>query len=191
MKSLFIIIIALFLSITAKSQNTLKEEYGIEIPAEYSNNPESFALYICATYYTSLSKENSMLDFESKVLVFLNVKDNHPKRREIIGMFLNEYHNLLVCVEDTSHRLRDSETIIKRTIGRGEYGFINHLMFYEDEFFYDLNHYDIVDGKKETILDYIEKILNDPDLFNRYDKASLKVLHNDFIEYDAKRGSEL
>ncbi len=81
--------------------------------------------------------------------------------------------------------------MIKRTIGRGEYGLIDSLMIYEDDYGYNLNHFEIVDGKKETILDYIEKILNDPELLSKYNADTLRLLHSDFIDYDAKRGSEL
>jgi hypothetical protein len=186
MKNILKILIVLCCTYNANSQNTLKEKFGVKI-----KDTSGLANFVCATYYSSLNNSDPNSNFERMILERLGVNREHPKSKEIIGLFLNEYHKLLVCGKDSDARLRDSESLIKRSIGRGEYGLINHLMFYEEEFGYDLNSYEIVDEKKETILDYIEKILNDPDLFNRYDKASLKVLHNDFIEYDAKRGSEL
>jgi hypothetical protein len=147
--------------------------------------------FVCATYYSSLNSTNPTEDFDMKILEKLGEDKNSPNRKNIVGKFLNENHKNLICGEDSDARLRSNEPLLKRAIGRGEYGLINNLMFFEDDYKYNLNHYEIVDGKKETILDYIEKILNDPELLKRYDTDSLMVLHNDFIEYEAKRGKEL
>jgi hypothetical protein len=186
MKSLFIIIIALFLSITAKSQNTLKDEFGIDI-----KNTSKFSTFVCATYYISLNVINQSDYFDSQLMKFLGLDENHSDRKKIIGKVLNEYHQFIICGKDNIGNLRDRETLIKRSIGRGEFGLIGQLMIYDEEYGYNLNNYEIVNGEKETILDYIENILNNPSLLKKYREGPLKLLHNDFIEYEAKRGDEL
>ncbi len=149
------------------------------------------AIHICSCYNASLSVDDQMKILEEGVLKWLGLDKNHPNSKKIFGNFLNENHSLILCGDDGSGSNRKIEPLIKRSIGRGEYGLIDSLMYYEEEYGYNLNHFEIVNGKKETILDYIEMILNNPELLARYNADKLRVLHNDFIEYDAKRGSEL
>jgi hypothetical protein len=186
MKNILKILIVLCFTYNANSQNTLKEEFGIEI-----NDASGFSSFICASYYSSLSADVQSDYLEDNLMIYLGLDINHKNRRKIFGKILNEYHNVLICGKDNDGRLRDNESIIKRSIGRGEFGLIKHLMLYEEDYEYNLNHYEIVGGNKETILDYIEKILNDPKLLAKYNASKVRVLHNDFIEYEAKRGVEL
>jgi len=176
----------LFVVTIGFSQKTLKEEYGIVIK-DYT----SFSNFVCACYYGSVNYDVPSDYLDDNIMVRLGLKKNHPDKRKIVGKVLNEYHNYIICGEDNSHRHRDNEPLIKRAIGRGEFGLIDHLMIFEDDYGYNLNNYEIVDGKKETILDYIEKILNNPKILEGFDEDLFRVLHNDFIEYEAKRGSEL
>ncbi|WP_282148381.1 hypothetical protein [Algibacter lectus] len=189
MKRFIILVVALLLSINVKSQNSLKEQYGIIL--KYDTSESGLANYICASYYGSLSAPVPIVYLEKAIMRGIGLDENHSDRRKIVGKFLNEYHGDLICGNDNSQLLRENEPLIKRSIGRGEFALIDHLMIFEEDYQYNLNHYEIVDGKKETILDYIEKILNNPILLKHYNEDALRILHNDFIEYEAKRGSEL
>jgi hypothetical protein len=160
------------------------------IEGEFEPDNE-MASFVCASYYSSLSAEKPMNYLESNIMIKLGLDENHPDRKKIIGKFLNENHNKIICGKDNLGRLRDREPLLKRSIGRGEFGLIETLMLEEEEYMYNLNHFEIVDGKKETILDYIEKILNNPELLSKYNAAKIRVIHNDFIEYEAKRGIDL
>jgi hypothetical protein len=91
MKSLFIIIIALFLSITAKSQNTLKDEFGIDI-----KNTSKFSTFVFATYYSPLNVINQSDYFDSQLMKFLSLDENHSYRKKIIGKVLNEYYQIII-----------------------------------------------------------------------------------------------
>ena len=167
------------LSFSQTSENTVFE------------SDESMASFICVCYYSSVDADNQMEYFISNIMLKLGLDKNDKDRKKIVGNFLNNNYDKLICGDDARGNLRDKETLIKRSVGRGEYSLIDNLMLDELEYKYNLNHYDVVDGKKETILDYVEKILNDPKLLAKFDVGRLKVLHNDFIEYGAKRGSEL
>lgn len=184
MKNTLLSITAVFITFILNAQNVSIQDINIE-------DQESFSIFVCSKYYNSRNLSNSIEAFEIGIMRELDLDENHPNRKAIIGMILNKYHDIIICGKDTENRLRDIEPIIKRSIGRGEYDLIDNLMYYEEDYGYNLNHYEIVDGNKETILDYIEKILNTPSLINKYDADRLIVLHNDFIEYEAKRGIEL
>lgn len=162
----------------------------LSLSAQDVENSE-LSVYMCSVYSSSLGVDSQMIFLENAVLKWMSLDENYPNSKQIFGKFLNENYNLILCSDDGSGSIRKIESLIKRSIGRGEYGLIDSLMYYEEEYGFNLNHYEIVDGKKETILDYIEKILNNPKLLIRYNSDKLRVLHNDFIEYDAKRGNEL
>ena len=174
-----------------QSKNNFLLNHKVSLFTDDQIQETELASFVCGTYMNSLSNEDPIKYFDQAILKRLKFDINHPDRKKIVGKFLNDNHDILICERNMSGDLRESESLIKRGIGRGEYGLINNLMFFEEDYNYNLNHYEIVNGKKETILDYIEKILNSPDLLSKYDADGLKVLHNDLIEYEAKRGSEL
>jgi hypothetical protein len=154
-------------------------------------DPSGLALEICTIYYHSVIMPDSIGAFEKGVMLKLGLDEKDPNIKKIIGDFLNEKHDQLICGEEAINRLRENEPLLKRSIGRGEFKLLYQLLDFEDEYRYDLNHFEVVDGKKETILDYIEKILNDPEILSNYDSDKMKLLRNDLIEYEAKRGTEL
>ncbi|MEL6562426.1 MAG: hypothetical protein AAFQ94_29925, partial [Bacteroidota bacterium] len=100
--------------------------------------------------------------------------------------------NVLICGNDTHGKIRDSEHILKRSIAYDGTHFLRRILETEE---YagkvDYNFYEIVDGKKETILDYIDKILNDENLMIVYDKEELEDFIDMIEDSEGKRGSEL
>ena len=56
----------------------------------------------------------------------------------------------------------------------------------------DINGIDIVNGRKETILDYIDGILSDPDAEDKYNVKEIKGLRRMFVKrFGAKSAEEL
>ena len=117
---------------------------------------------------------------------------NQSQIADIVSQFLNENQNVLICGNDTHVKIRDKEHILKRSIAYHGPHFLRRILETEE---YagkvNYNFYEIIDGKKETILDFIDKILDDEDLMHVYDKEELEDFI-DMIEYSGgKRGSEL
>lgn len=107
-----------------------------------------------------------------------------------VSKFFNENNHLLICGDDTDFYGRENEHIFKRMLALSEHEFLVHAANSED-YEIDWNFYEIVDGKKETMLDYIDKIINDSELALDYNIPELKTLIRTIKARGGKRGHEL
>lgn len=157
-----------------------------------ANAQESLADRMCSVGYIHWSSDTPVLGFENSILTHLGLPANHPEKEKHISKFFNENNAKLICGNDNDEIGRETEHILKRCIALGEHNFLVHVansMKYNGLF--DWNFYEMVDGKKETILDYIDKILADEEWAFEYDVDELKELVVVLEQADAKRGSEL
>ena len=104
-----------------------------------------------------------------------------------VSNFLNKYKNQLICPKD--EYLQDNRTkhLYKSAILKGISALFDEILLNEDEYEIDFNAYEIVNGKKETILDYLDKLI----LTENYDKKELQMIQMDIEDLGGKRGIEL
>lgn len=148
------------------------------------------AVEICGKGYNSWPSIEPVEKFEKAVLMHLDLPEDTPNKEKIISKFFNENNSKLICGEDTDNYIRQHEHLFKRSLARAEHTYLIHIANHVD-YELDWNFYEMVDGKKETILDYLDMIINDPDLAEDYNVPELKTLIGTIEEIGGKRGREL
>jgi hypothetical protein len=177
MKKSLIILFYLFISISY-SQNSSDENLEL-------------ALRVCGASYLAWNGSTPVRTFERVILNEIGTTFDDPERFKKISDFINNNNKFLICVNETVPNHRKREHVLKRAIAFQNYSYLNHLAENEDLYSIDLNFYEIVDGKKETLLDYVNMIIADPEKLNDYDEDGLYELRDMFIEMGLKKGSEL
>jgi hypothetical protein len=125
------------------------------------------------------------------ILSEIGVEYNDPERIRKISEFLNENYDNLICGGSTFRKIRDYEHVFKRMIASENYIYIEYLAENEDLYSVNLNLFEMVNGKKETILDYVEMIIAEPIKLQKYNEKVIFELRDMFIDMGLKRGVEL
>lgn len=152
---------------------------------------DSLADKCCKSLYLKGWSSNPVSGFEKSLLKHMGLPTNTPDKEKHISKFFNENNHLLICEDDEDESIRPNEHILKRSIAIGRYHFLNHAVNTSEYDDMDWNFYEIVDGKKETILDYLDMVMADEDLALDYDIPELKSMMLTLEEAGAKRGREL
>ena len=147
---------------------------------------------ICFDLYASRIQENSALSFENAILKRLKVKPTSDnERKQIISDFFNKNADILICGEDDNQsNTRKSQHLFKRSIAIKAYHFLYYLTE-TDGYTIDFNFFEIVDGEKETLLDYIDKIIANESRVKTYNLEHLEDIIDYVEEVGGKRGKEL
>jgi len=118
----------------------------------------------------------------------IDIDTNDPNINSFVSVFLNKYKNKLICPKDKRSSLSREKHLFKEAIFRGKIDLFDEILFDDENYTIDFNAYEIVDGKKETVLDYIDFIIQsgrgDPD-----DLDSIKDVI--ILEFGGKYGYEL
>lgn len=158
--------------------------------AQEEDKDNSLAIKICGKGYLTWPSVDAIEKFENSILSYLGFPESTPNKEKIISKFFNENNSKLICNDDSDSYIRPNEHILKRSLGRAEHDFLKYIAN-SSKYEIDWNFYEIVDGKKETMLDYIEKIINDPELAEDYNIPELKTLVRTIEGRGGKRGHEL
>lgn len=145
---------------------------------------------LCSKGYLAWPTLDAASNFESVLLKHLGLPEDAPNKEKHISRFFNANNSKLICEDDGSDFIRANEHILKRSLARSEHDFLLHIANHPD-YEIDWNFYEIVDGKKETMLDYMDMIINHPELSEEYNIPELKTLMGTIEERGAKRGREL
>ena len=171
---------------TPKSIKAITSIFNVgEVEAE-----DSLADIMCSVGYSSWGSSSPVGRFEKAILKHLGIPENSPDREKHISKFFNDNNSKLICGEDIDEFIREDEHILKRSIALSEYDFLLHAAN-SSKYELDWNFYEVVDGKKETILDYIDMIIADEELALKYDVDELRTLASTVKARGGKRGWEL
>lgn len=186
--------------INKRIKNTPADEVKVITDVAEKISDESlaeFAKLLCSTARRlsrgdSISKSGSIIENEFIKKFGINKKDKDYKKQ--VADIYNKYADKLICIDTPTPHTRSPEQFIKRVISLGMYEYIlyDFLLYDEEEYPIDVNTVEVVDGKKETVLDYIDNILADPEVSNKYDVAEIKDLRGLLIEdFKAKKANDL
>jgi hypothetical protein len=167
---------------------SLLAQTGQEVKKQ--NDDDELASRICNASYLAFGGAEPAKFLNAAILSQLGVDLNHPNRSQIISDFFNENHDNLICNGMSHKKHREYEHIFKRAIAHKEYGFLYHYAGNE-EYSINFNTYEIVDGKKETLLDYVDMILSDPVKRDEYNIDELKMVRLTLVEIGVLKGEEL
>jgi hypothetical protein len=187
MKITIVLLLTFLLSNSIFSQNVIIEN-GKVIGNDSENN--ALADNICGASYSAWQTGTPVDSFESTILNEINVSYDDPLRAKKISDFINNNHDKLICSDDSLQKHRKREHVFKRAIALQSYYYFHHLAK-SDDYSINMNFYEIVDGKKETLLDYVDMILNDPEKREMYNLNSLNNLRDTLEDLGVVKGSEL
>lgn len=109
-------------------------------------------------------------------------------RKAFISNFVNT--NIIICNKNSLFLIRDNEPFLKRSVSSGNTHFIREIGD-EDGYNINFNAIEIVDGIEETLLDYLYKIIESPNLRTRYDNDGIEDLIDIVEENGGKRAKDL
>ncbi len=130
---------------------------------------------------------------------YFDVPEDASDIEELRQRFWNEHNHKMYCrttlLKNTFNGRKSSH--ISKLMMRQNFGSSFHLAIYKyqkkvnPKSNYDIDHVEIIDGKKETLLDFVDKILSDPYLYAYYALAQVKRVQVLMTKYGAKRALEL
>jgi len=126
--------------------------------------------------------------FRSIIANGIGIDPNQEGANKLISLFLNEHFNDLICPKDPKDTTHRKKHIFKDIILiRGGFDIFNDIVMDPDEYSIDWNLYEIVNGKKETLIDYIEYLIER----EGDDDGDYAFLISDIRDLGGKRGAEL
>jgi len=128
--------------------------------------------------------DNSGERIENIMLKHLGITRETKDYKLLVSKFWNDNAQNLIC-DDDADGLRNPEQFMKRVINMGMHtsALYDFLLLDEEEYPVTVNHIEIYQGKEETVLDYIENILKNPNNSTEYDFVELKSLKKTLIKY--------
>ena len=128
-------------------------------------------------------------NFENLIIKPLNLATiKTPKqKKQIISIFLNIHKDKIICYRDENDQDSRDLHLFKVAASDGLIEFFK-LFLFNPEYEIDLNVYQIVDEKKETLLDYIDKLINTGEYGPETGTLGQIKIH---LEFKLKRDSKL
>ena len=151
---------------------------------------------ICLSVDINFGYDNAGEKIEDIFLAHLKIDRNTPNYKQQILDLWNTYSNCFVCKSPSTLKpeLPYPTHFLKRVVDFDMQGeiFDEFLLNDSEEFPIDVNAIELVDGKGETLIDYLDKIIADPSKHKDYKLTVMKELRDYLIEdYGAKTAAEL
>jgi hypothetical protein len=125
--------------------------------------------------------------FERYILETYKISKDDKNKNKIVSYFLNTYKNELICKKAKDSIVRRDLHVYKLALFRSVINFFDELLLDEDNYTIDFNAYEMVDGKKETLVDYIDKLIE----AGRHSKGELLSIRDVVVHLGGKRGVDL
>lgn len=124
--------------------------------------------------------------FKRIILEGIGVSESSPDANKAVSRYLNDNKNNIICLVH-SLLTNPEKLYTKKAIQDGVIDLFDEILLDDELYEIDFNGYEIVDGKKETILDWIDIALEMPG----QDRAELLSIEEVIVDLGGKRGSEL
>lgn len=176
----------------SKKDQQLLESMVKSIIFPYKNSDEKIEATICAVCsnvnWAKLEGQD-MPPWKQTMETLMGFKGNNEEFRAFFNSFLNTYKNQIICPRfKVSSRVYPPQHLFKRILAVGMNETFEEYFFDLEEGDIDYNAYEIVNGKKETILDWVENWIAQ----GRGDAEELRdIAYSLRDEFGAKYGKEL
>lgn len=148
---------------------------------------ESVRNALCIETDLSRSAGFNKVKFEKPIIDIYKISANDKNKNQIVSQFLNTYKNDLICIKQQDTDIKRNVHLYKYALFRSIIDTFDELLLDEDNYTIDFNAYEIVDGKKETVVDYIDKLI----AAGRHDRGELLSIRDVIVHLGGKKGSEL
>jgi len=141
----------------------------------------------------TMGDEEAGAKIEFHILNHLRVSRQTQGYKLLVTRFWNDNAQHLIC-DDNAQGYRNPQHFMKRVIDMGMDGsvFDEFLLTDPEEYAITVNHTEIYNGKAETILDFLDNILQTPGNETQYDLPMIRSMREVLIEdYGAKNARDL
>jgi len=141
----------------------------------------------------TMGDEDAGARIEIHILDHLGISRQTQGYKLLVTRFWNENAAHLIC-DDGVLGLRHPQHFMKRVIDMAMYSsvFDEFLLTDPEEYAITVNHTEIYNGKAETILDFLDNILQTPGNETQYDLPMIRSMREVLIEdYGAKNARDL
>ncbi len=135
----------------------------------------------------SIRKGFNPIKFKESIANQIGVNPNDKDINTIISNFLNQYKNQMICLANPTDNSKRDMHLYKYALLRGVIDLYDEILFDDEEFSIDFNAVEIVEGKPETLLDYIDKRLTKESML----KDTLKGIRMDVVDLGGKTAQQL
>ena len=141
----------------------------------------------CGYLEASLREGFSAAKFKEKIANQIGLDINDKDFNKKFYGFLNQYKNKMICAKDPKSNTTRNMHFYKYAILNGIIDLYDDVLFDDEEFEIDFNAVEMVDGKPETLVDYIDKrIATGTGIAN-----TLKGIRIDVVDLGGKSGQQL
>lgn len=141
---------------------------------------------LCRDVYTD-SVDFTTEHFRSIIANGIGIDPSQKGANKLISTFINDNHDNLICPKDPTNTSHRKKHIFKDMLQRGLMDIFDDIIMDDDEYTIDFNAYEMVNGKKETLIDYIEMMIDE----DGDDDGDLTFLIEDIEDSGGKRGADL
>ena len=125
--------------------------------------------------------------FNRIILEGIGVPESSLDAKKAVSKYLNDNKNHLLCHTNSILVGKKEKLFMKMALMDGVIDLFDEILLNDEFYEIDFNGYEIVDGKKETLLDWIDILIDR----ESHDYAELRSIEQVIVDLGGKRGSEL
>ena len=153
---------------------------------------------MCGEFLVSdaIGNEHGLIEIrvEDRILKFLGIKERDDEGKYIkkVADFWNANSQCFICtIDDNIARVRVPSHFMKKAIAAGYSNLIfDEFLLYPD-YHININHIEYYNGTPETVLDYVNNIIDDEEQLKDYSKNTIVALQHQLINKGGKTAEEV
>ena len=141
----------------------------------------------CGYLEASLREGFNAGKFKEKIANQIGLNPNDKDINSLLSDFLNQNKDKMICNKDPKSDRSRNMHFFKYALFRGIIDLYDEILFDDEEFEIDFNSVEIVDGKPETLVDFIDKEI----ATGTMRANTLKGIRIDVVDLGGKTGQQL
>ncbi|PRX09723.1 hypothetical protein, partial [Nonlabens ulvanivorans] len=165
-----------------KQFNTVLIAYNSELSEQDGFIPDMVIKYLCTTMNNANASSRSSL--EAFMTAFQSMLDKMEIKVDDLNKYTFENIDKLICTNKDTVKMRKTNTILKHAIDTANYKFIREAIFIKVDGknvcnpYIDFNRVEIIDGEEETLIQFIDKLLNEDGMDAAHDFNTIRDIEN-------------
>ncbi|MCT4641582.1 MAG: hypothetical protein N4A33_04740 [Bacteriovoracaceae bacterium] len=181
------------------ASSAMKITENLNLDPAPNNLSKNLIMKMCMKLALSIGSKDTVEVTRQQVLEILGKDTNSSEPTvdsyEVVNFF-NTHLDKIVCTDTKHNPIRSKVSYFKYNIQIGNYAFVEKYLYKtgctdDASKKLDLNAYDMIDEKKETIVDYLDLIIEDENNHVQYDIKRLKEIRSGLVHCGAKKAEEL
>ena len=139
--------------------------------------------------YMSISDSTGFYAYKFNKIILdgVGVSQASERANKAVSKYLNDNKNNIICTTHSILAGKREHLFMKTALTDGVIDLFDEILLDDELYEIDFNGYEIVDGKKETLLDWIDFLKE----WGAHDEGTLLSIEEVIVDLGGKRGSEL